>query len=530
MRKKITLLFAAALSLTNLNAQTVLNESFTSPWNPNTLGWVRSNVSTPATANLWTQGNAANFNALSGGPSDFSGVGFNSTTGANTISNWLVTPTLNLTNGATLKFATRTVPSTTVYPDRMQIRSSIGTSTAVGTGTTSVGTFTNLLLDINPLYSISTATAVSNGTVNGYPDQWTVYSVVLSGITGTMQGRLAFRYFVENAGPTGSNSDYIGIDDVTYSLPCSATVASYTTCPSISSTLTALNGLSGTTYTWSPGSSTLSAIVVSPVVTTVYTLSSMDGTLVCPAKTATITIGANLSVNITASSSTICAGSSAILTANASATTFSWNTGATSQVIAVTPSVTTTYTAAALSGVCFGGSTIIINVNAAPTISFSASSGPTICTTNSTPLTLTATGGVSYVWTSPNSTVTTNVVSVNTPTAAGNFILSVIGAGANGCTSTYTAPLVIVICTGIENNNIQNTAIAVYPNPFTSEVTISGANGPIEVINTLGQVVLTATVSEKETINTTSLAKGIYFIKVKDADTKSTKTIKVIKD
>ncbi len=30
-----------------------------------------------------------------------------------------------------------------------------------------------------------------------------------------MTGRFAFRYFVENGGPSGSNSDYIGIDTLT---------------------------------------------------------------------------------------------------------------------------------------------------------------------------------------------------------------------------------------------------------------------------------------------------------------------------
>ena len=51
---------------------------------------------------------------------------------------------------------------------------------------------------------------------SGYPSVWTQYSVTLSGISGTPTGRLAFRYFVENGGPAGANSDYIGIDTVAY--------------------------------------------------------------------------------------------------------------------------------------------------------------------------------------------------------------------------------------------------------------------------------------------------------------------------
>ena len=71
----------------------------------------------------------------------------------------------------------------------------------MGLGSTAVGDFTTLLLDINPLY-----------TTTDYPTSWTPFKVVLSGITGTPKGRIAFRYFVENGGPTGANSDYIGID------------------------------------------------------------------------------------------------------------------------------------------------------------------------------------------------------------------------------------------------------------------------------------------------------------------------------
>ena len=44
--------------------------------------------------------------------------------------------------------------------------------------------------------------------------------MTLSGIPGPTTGRLAFRYFVENGGPSGANSDYIGIDRTVYTGPC----------------------------------------------------------------------------------------------------------------------------------------------------------------------------------------------------------------------------------------------------------------------------------------------------------------------
>jgi len=65
----------------------------------------------------------------------------------------------------------------------------------------SVGDFTTLLLDINP--------TLASG---GYPQAWTQYVITLSGLGGPTSGRIAFRYFVTDAGISGSNSDYIGID------------------------------------------------------------------------------------------------------------------------------------------------------------------------------------------------------------------------------------------------------------------------------------------------------------------------------
>jgi MYXO-CTERM domain-containing protein len=71
----------------------------------------------------------------------------------------------------------------------------------VGTAALDVGDFTTLLLDINPTYAIG-----------GYPETWTQQNVTITGLGGPTQGRLAFRYFVENGGPSGANSNYIGID------------------------------------------------------------------------------------------------------------------------------------------------------------------------------------------------------------------------------------------------------------------------------------------------------------------------------
>jgi hypothetical protein len=79
-----------------------------------------------------------------------------------------------------------------------------GASTNVGTGA-AVGDFTTLLLSINPTL-----------TTTGYPTSWTQFTVTISGLPAPTSGRIAFRYYVTSGGPTGTNSDYIGIDNVVY--------------------------------------------------------------------------------------------------------------------------------------------------------------------------------------------------------------------------------------------------------------------------------------------------------------------------
>lgn len=183
-------------------------------------GWAESNLSTnPSGLGPYSNGDAVTEFA------PHSGAGYVSVdyrVGNGTLSAWLFTPTVTLTNGSTFTFYTRTATpqSSTVYPDSLEVRlSTNGSSTNVGASATSVGDFTTLLVSINPTQS----------TV-GYPTTYTQYTAVIAGIlpvTG-VSGRLAFRYDVPNGGSSGVNGDYIGIDDVAYTaapVPEPATMA-----------------------------------------------------------------------------------------------------------------------------------------------------------------------------------------------------------------------------------------------------------------------------------------------------------------
>ena len=135
------------------------------------------------------------------------GCNYSSVDSLGTISNWLITPTLILKNGGQVTFLTRTV-NHSLFPDRLEVRlNSTDTTTNVGTSDTSVGSFSNLLISINP-----------DLVVGGYPDSsWASYTIILSGITAKDTGRIAFRYYVTDGGYNGMNSNYIGIDSFRYS-------------------------------------------------------------------------------------------------------------------------------------------------------------------------------------------------------------------------------------------------------------------------------------------------------------------------
>ncbi|MDO8896765.1 MAG: M6 family metalloprotease domain-containing protein, partial [Bacteroidales bacterium] len=156
-------------------------------------GWALINKSSPAGTISWFQGSGTIFPAQSGAATSYIGANYNSTSGTGTISNWLISPVTAFQNGHSFSFWTRTTTASS-WPDRLEVRlSSNGSSTNVGTLATDVGDFSTLIFSVNPTL-----------VTGGYPETWTQYTVTLSGITGTINGRIGFRYFVTNGGPSGN--------------------------------------------------------------------------------------------------------------------------------------------------------------------------------------------------------------------------------------------------------------------------------------------------------------------------------------
>lgn len=219
--RKILLSTLAIFSLA-MNAQTnVYSYAFDTAF-PAT--WVMTNQSTSASSTLlWSKASFTTANTATsgifgsgvgavpvgqaGGTNSFAIVNFNSTTSTGTtatISNWLLSPSIDVKDGDVVSFYTRKgTDGATDYPDRLEVRYSTAATTTNPSGPTGVGSFTTLGVSVNP--------TLAGGFV--YPKTWTKYSFTISGVGATVVPvKFGFRYFVTSGGPNGNNSDIIGID------------------------------------------------------------------------------------------------------------------------------------------------------------------------------------------------------------------------------------------------------------------------------------------------------------------------------
>ncbi|MBA3707075.1 MAG: hypothetical protein H0W84_14585, partial [Bacteroidetes bacterium] len=152
------------------------------------------------------------------------------------------------------------------------------------------------------------------------------------------------------------------------------------------------------TYSWTPGPLAGSTVNVCPSSSTTYTVIITDGAGATGSNTASVSIGAGLTPTITGNT-TICAGQTTTLTGNGG-TSYSWNTGATTNSITVTPNNTITYSITATTGGCTGSAIATVTVTQAPIPTISGAT--IICSGQST--TLTATGGGTYSWNTSETT------------------------------------------------------------------------------------------------------------------------------
>src|SRR5690606_35542497 len=101
-----------------------------------------------------------------------------------------------------------------------------------------------------------------------------------------------------------------------------------------------------------------------------------------------------------------------------------------------------------------------------------------------------------------------NASVIVTPTAA--TVYTLVGASGS-CKGTNT--IHVTYCANVDEPlTVFNENMVVYPNPFSDELTISGAEGQLKIVNLFGQIIHEGIIQEDTQINTSEFGNGLYFV------------------
>ncbi|MFO0358128.1 MAG: T9SS type A sorting domain-containing protein [Sphingobacteriaceae bacterium] len=288
-------------------------------------------------------------------------------------------------------------------------------------------------------------------------------------------------------------------------------------------TLTASSsgGTGATTYSWS-NTSTGSLTTASPSANTVYTVTATDDNSCTATKTIQVNINPLPTLSVSANPTIVCSGQSSTLNVSG-ANTYTWNTASNATSIAVSPTVSSTYT---VSGTNNNGCTAQSVTSVSVSIPVINVSSPASVMCLGSAVVISASGVNTYTWnTSSNSSSITVSPTVNT-----NY--TVTGTSALGCTVSSVFTQSVANCAGLVDH-AANINATVKPNPTNGKIVVNGLVENVEfnfnLTNQLGMVVISNRPIKNNTeIDLTLLPNGIYFLTIQTESTK--KTIKVIKD
>lgn len=307
-----------------------------------------------------------------------------------------------------------------------------------------------------------------------------------------------------------SNTDSISI--TVNDLPTIIITPSATTV--CAGTSVSLNASGASLYSWTDG--VTNQVLFIPTSTKTYTVTATDLNNCSNSDSISITVNDLPIITVNASADSVCAGTTVTLQADG-ANTYAW-TGNIINNAGFVPTATATYTVTGTDlNMCSNTATATVVVNQLPDTNISVS-GNTI--------TATTLAEVTYQWGNCNngfSAISGETNQSFTATVVGNYAVVVT---LNGCSDTSA-------CTTISSVGIsdkENETIFFYPNP---------TNGLVNIINkqkeTLalaledysGKLVYsTQIVNEKQLIDFSSYANGIYFLKLKN--NKETTTQKLV--
>jgi hypothetical protein len=301
---------------------------------------------------------------------------------------------------------------------------------------TSMISSTSMTTNVTCGPSLSITSSAANGTV-------------CAGTTATLSGWGAMNYSWSPPGMTGAQLIVAPTANVCYTLagyngfctdyavyclsvqPSSSTLAVSGNSIVCAGSTTTLNASGASSYIWSPSNATGASIVVSPSVSTSYTVTD-SGPVQCPGKATymvLVTQAPTLAINSQPSSPVITCGASATLTCQSNAQTYMWSNGVTTSSNIVSPLSNTCYSLVATgSSGCF--TTAAICVTVLP-VQLSPAGNNTICLHSSANLSVTVPG--TFAWMPGN--ITGSLVNVIPLTST---IYTVNGQMPNFCNGSGT--------------------------------------------------------------------------------------------
>jgi len=293
-------------------------------------------------------------------------------------------------------------------------------------------------------------------------------------------------------------------------------------------TLTSLSTGGPTNYTWTMTGGTPASANTQNTSTSYGTAGTKTISLIVEngigissilSKTVSVVAGPVISV----SSASTCAGSAVTLTASGSSTSYTWSPGSlvgASQLL--NPANTTVYSVTGSNGTCTGVGVGTVSVTLLPNMN---TTNGVICAGTSTILPVN--GATNYTWMPGNLTGSSPILSPSS-----NTTYTITGE-TNGCTNTKTVSIMVNPCTSLTSNDGE-MSMSVFPNPTKGNITIQTSalfNGEINIVNALGQIIISKKVDSKNAIeiDLSEQANGIYILKLR-TNNGAEKTMKLIKE
>ncbi len=236
---------------------------------------------------------------------------------------------------------------------------------------------------------------------------------------------------------------------------------------------------------------------------------------VSASQTLSVSVIPSPTISAVTSTSLLCTGTTATLTANG-AVTYTWLATAVGSTAQVTPSVNTTYTVnGTASNGCIGTNSLYLAVMTNSLLTASVTNS-IICLGDTA--FLIGSSNISYTW---STGANTSSIAIS-PTVTGVFNYSVNGTDANGCVAPKFLTFTVSLCTVIEQNSSID-GMNLFPNPFSDKLFItlnSIKDSPqIEIYNSLGQLIIARKITEHDTeMDLNDLSNGLYLVSIKSSN------------